>query len=138
MREQWTGIIVEFVSTKKYVGRFAEDEKEVWIDRKEGHITNCIVLPSGRVYDDINGLKFQIDAKKGDDVKNVFYLPWKRILEVRNMEGKPIYRNWFLCPQCRRITKLFLPGGPFCSRCECKVSQEANRRVCISPLVEVS
>ncbi len=139
MREQWAGIIVEIVSTKKCVGKFAEDKKEIWIDGKEGHITHCIVLPKGRAYDNMVGLKFQIDAKKGDDVKNVFYVPWEKILEVRNMEGGSIYRNWYLCPQCRRITKFFLSNsGPFCRYCECKISQEANRKACILPLAEVS
>ena len=126
-----TGIVVEILSRKNVLKKKTENSGQLKLDGSDGHITHCIVLPRGCATDNIMGLKFQIDAEKGEDKGNVFYFGWPRILEVRTLDGCPIYRNWCLCPKCRRIAKSF-----YCKDCECEISPEENRNACISPFQE--
>ncbi len=128
-----TGIVVEILSKKKCLGKTGEDYERRWLNDSDGHITHCIVLPRGCAFDNIMGLGFQIDADTGDKKENIFFLGWDQILEVRLLDGRPIYRNRYLCPTCRRITKTFLDSGPFCKHCESSISTTENREACISP-----
>jgi len=142
MEKRITGIVIEILSKKQSLGKSGgENSEPLWLDKTNGHITYCIVLPKGRVYDNIIGLKFQIEAREEwnkDEEGNVFYLDWRQILEVRTLDGRVIYRNWYLCPKCRRITKLFLEkSGPFCRYCECPISRKENREICISQFEEI-
>lgn len=125
------GIIVEIVTERSYLGKFGEGKKKFWVDSRE--VTNCLTLPKGKVFDNIIGLKFQVDHEKGEKEGNVFWLNWDRIVEVRTLSGQPIFRNWNLCPKCRRIAKLFLKSGPFCRYCECSVSIDENRKATLAP-----
>ncbi len=128
------GIIVEVSSEKRCLGKSGENFEQRWLNEPDGHVTHCIVLSKGCADDNIVGLKFWIDAEKGDKKENRFYFGWDQILEVRTLDGHPIYRNWYLCPNCRRITKSFPKGiGPYCEHCNCKISAEENRKACISP-----
>ena len=142
-RRRIIGIVIEISSKKQSLKSGDANFENRWLDRDDGHITYCIVLPKGRVYDNIIGLKFQIEAREKEEfnqyeIENVFYLPWEQILEVRTLDGRVIYRNWHLCPKCRRITKLFLKKkGPFCRYCALPISREKNREICISPLEEI-
>jgi hypothetical protein len=129
------GIIIEISSKGTSVNSWEEKNRSRWLD-KTGHITKCIVLLRGRVAEDLGaGLKFQIDIDKGEEPENFFSLPWEKILEVRTLDGRPFFRNWNICQKCRQITKFFLDSGrgPFCLQCECRVSQEENRKNLISP-----
>jgi len=136
-----TGIVIEIVSKKQCLGKVEQSGKfdKLWIDENSGQITYCVVLPKGRVFDNIVGLKFQIDGSKGDQKENIFFLPWERILEVRTLDGRPIYRNWYLCPKCRRIAKLFLKNykGVMCRFCGVVIFPEENKKVCISNFEEI-
>lgn len=125
------GIIIEILSKKNVLKKKSKNSEQCQLDDSDGHITHCIVLPKGCVYDNIMGLKFLIDAKKGENKENVFYFGWYRILEVRTLDGHPIYRNWCLCPKCRRIAKIF-----YCKHCKCEISAEENRNACVSPFQE--
>jgi len=127
------GIVVEISSKKRCLGKSGENFEQRWLNDSDGHITHCIVLPKGCVFDNIMGLRFQIDAEKGNKKENTFFFNWDQILEVRTLDGRPIYRNWYLCPTCRRITKTFLRSGPFCKYCESPVSTTESREACISP-----
>ena len=73
MTEKLVGIVVEIRSEKKYLGKYGKDREEFWVN--DGQITNCVVLPRGCVFDNIAGLKFQIDVEKGDRKRNVFWVP---------------------------------------------------------------
>lgn len=103
-RKPKVGIVVEILSEKRHLGKVGEDGLECWLPPVCGHITHCIVMPKGRVFDNIGGLEFQMNADRGDECGNVFYLPWSVILEVRTLRGHIIYRNFNLCLKCRRIT----------------------------------
>ena len=134
--EKRVGIIIEIISEGKSVNSWEEKKKSCWLGRA-GHITKCIVLLQGRVADDLGlGLKFQINIKNGEGSENFFSLPWEKILEIRTLDGRPFFRNRYICQKCRQITKFFLPSGrgPFCLQCECRVSQEENRKNLVSPL----
>lgn len=132
MDDRIAGIVIEIVS-KKY-----ELNKERYLTENEGHITSSIILPKGQAYDAQFGLEFVIDKDQnpsdGKINETFFRLPWGKILEVRTLDGRVLYRNWYLCPTCRRITKFFLASGvPFCRHCEHKISVKENREICISP-----
>jgi hypothetical protein len=122
------GIVVEIRSEREYLGRCGKGGEKFWVSGDE-HITYCVVLPRGRVFDNIRGLKFQVDTQRGDKETNFFWLEWENILEVRTLDGGILFRNWYLCPKCRKVTKLFLKSGPFCRYCECPISKEKNRGV---------
>lgn len=136
MKRRIIGVVVEILSEKKYLGKHGEGCGQRWLNSSDGHITHCIVLPKGCVFDNISGLKFQIDVAKGDQKENVFYFPWERILEARTLDGRPLYRNWYLCPTCRRITNFFPGSKAFCKHCLSGITSEENRKVCISPFQE--
>ena len=135
MDDRMAGIVIEVISKKLTLG------KQRYLTKNEGHITSCIILTKGQVYDAQFGLEFIIDKNKdahdGEINETFFRLPWTKILEVRTLDGRVLYRNWYLCPTCRRITKFFLASGePFCRHCEHKISVKENREICISPFEE--
>ena len=132
MDDRIAGIVIEVISRKQTLN------EERYLTENEGHITYCITLPKGQVYDSLFGLEFIINKDKydyNDKINETFFrLPWEKILEVRTLDGRVLYRNWNLCPTCRRITKLFLASGePFCRHCEHKISVKENREICVSP-----
>lgn len=125
---QRVGIIAEILSDKQCLGKSGEGFSKRWLSKNVGHITHCIVLPRGSVFDNIVGLGFQIDSGKGDieeNEENVFYFNWPQIVEVRTLDGRVLYRNWYLCPKCRRVAK-----SKDCCFCGCSISVENNRKAC--------